>query len=254
LKLASLIACCLALALSGPARAAETVVIGAEDDWFPYSGVVDGVAQGMTHDIVRAAFAAVGIEVRFEVLPYARCMAETKAGTLVACFDTIRSPTVADAYLWPALPMFEIQYMIFARADASAKGLRARDLEGHTVAVTNGYEYGAAFDTNPRIKRVVTMQDERNFRMVLLQRAQYTVTTEENARLLFARQTDLQGQFKVVGALEPEGIFMVFSRRHPLAERLRLRFEEGLSAIIKSGQRKAIQDSWRQRLAGSGKT
>jgi hypothetical protein len=33
-----------------------------------------------------------------------------------------------------------------------------------------------------------------------------------------------------------------------------LRFEEGLSAIIKSGQRKAIQDSWRQRLAGSGKT
>jgi len=241
----------LLIALSHPAVGAETVTVGAEDDWYPYSGVIDGVSQGMTHDIVRAAFAAVGMDVRFDVMPYARCMALAKSGTLVACFDTIRSPSVEADYLWPARPMFEIQYLIFARNDAKEQKLRARDLEGRQVAVTNGYEYGAAFDTNPRIKRVVTMHDERNFRMLLLGRAEFTITTQENARLLFERQSTLTGRFKVVGSLDPEGIYTVFSRKHPEAVRIMGRFDQGLQAIIKSGQHRAILEAWRSRLVGS---
>ncbi len=49
---------CLLLALSGPAAAVPTepLVLGAEDDWYPYTAYKDGRIQGMSADIVRAAF------------------------------------------------------------------------------------------------------------------------------------------------------------------------------------------------------
>lgn len=52
-----------ALWLGAPARAAaETVAIGAEDDWYPYGGQINGEARGFGVDLVRASFGAVGFE------------------------------------------------------------------------------------------------------------------------------------------------------------------------------------------------
>lgn len=51
---------CLLLAACGRAAAvpAEPLVLGAEDDWYPYTAYKNGRIQGMSADIVRAAFKA----------------------------------------------------------------------------------------------------------------------------------------------------------------------------------------------------
>lgn len=225
------------------------VVIGAEDDWPPYSSDVDGRPQGLTVELVYAAFAAVGVEARFDLLPYVRCMAQTKAGTLLACFNTTRTAQIEDDYLWPARPMFEERFLIWTLADAPTPRtpLQARDLEGQAVAVTRGYEYGSAFDGNPRIQRVVTAHDENNFRLLLRDRATYTLSPDINARLLFRRHPDLAGRFKVVGQLEAFGIYTAFSRKHPQSAAMLAAFNEGMKVIQANGMAKAIQERWRQR-------
>lgn len=238
-----------------PARAApvETVTIGAEDDWFPYSGLVDGKVQGITLDVVRAAFEAAGIRVRFEVLPYARCMALTKSGQLLACFDTLRHPGIENDYLWHEPAMFKVRYQIYARAESTERNLRPADLEGRRVAVTHAYEYGAEFDTDARILRVFSPRDESNFGMVLRGRADYTVALDINTRMLMKRRPDLAGRFKVVGAVAESGVYTVFSRSYPDSRRLMARFEQGLEAIIRSGRVQAIQDDWFARLTGESR-
>jgi len=67
-----------ALGASSAMPRAETITIGAEDDWPPYSYRVAGQAepQGLTPRLVRQAFASQGVSVRFRVLPFARCMME----------------------------------------------------------------------------------------------------------------------------------------------------------------------------------
>lgn len=248
-----LLTSCLALPTGAALAQPRTVVIGAEDDWYPYSAEQAGRSQGITVELVTAAFAAVGVEARFDPLPYVRCMAQTKAGTMVACFNTTRTVQIEDDYLWPARPMFEERFLIWARADAPtprAGGLQVRDLEGQQVAVTRGYEYGSEFDGNTRVQRVVTGHDENNFRLLLRGRASYTLAPDINARLLFKRQPDLAGKFKVVGQLSAYGLYTAFSRRHPQAAAMLAAFNEGMKIIQANGTAKAIHDRWRQRAAG----
>ncbi|MDG0835531.1 substrate-binding periplasmic protein [Roseateles saccharophilus] len=235
-----------------PASRPLRVVIGAENDWFPYSGESLGRAEGMTVDLVAAAFAAVGVEARFDVLPYARCMALAKVGQLVACFNTTRTELIEADYLWPAKPMFEERFLIYARQDGvpARPALGVRDLEGQPVAVTRGYEYGSEFDANPRIERLVTSHDENNFRLVLRGRARYTLAPDINARLLFQRFPELAGQFKVVGGLSLFGIYTAFSRHHPESAQTLAAFDEGMRIIGANGVAKAIQERWRQRAGG----
>jgi len=227
-----------------PAR----VVIGAESDWYPYSGEREGRAQGMTVDLVAAAYAAVGVEVRFELMPYARCMAQTRAGTLVACFNTTRTALIEGDYLWPAKPMFTERFLIYARAEEPHRGppLRVKDLEGQKVAVTRGYEYGSEFDANPRIDRIVTSHDENNFELLLRGRARYTLAPDANTRLLLQRRPEMTHRFKVVGALSYFGIYTTFSRMHPDAREALVAFDEGMKLIAANGTARAIQERWRQ--------
>lgn len=229
------------------------VIIGAENDWYPYAADLGGQAQGMTVDLVTAAYAAVGVAVSYEVLPYARCMAQTRNGRLVACFNTTRTTLIDADYLWPARPMFQERFLIWALAEDPHSGppLQVRDLEGWPVAVTRGYEYGSEFDANPRIPRVVTTHDETNFRVLLRGRARYTLAPEANTRLLLQRFPELAGKFKVVGALNAFGIYTTFSRRHPDAPRALAAFDEGMRIIQGNGVARAIQERWRARLSGS---
>lgn len=234
-------------AAAQPVGGKEVVVIGAENDWYPYSAERGGHAEGLTVDLVRAAFAAAGLPVRFEVLPYARCMAETRRGGLVACFNTTRTSLIEHDYLWPARPMFEERFLIYARADdlAAGSGLKVKDLEGQAVAVTRGYEYGSEFDANPRVERVVTNHDENNFRVVLRGRARFTLAPEINTRLLFERFPELAGQFRVAGQFELFGLYTAFSTRHPDAPRVLAAFDAGMRTIQANGVARAIHARWR---------
>ncbi|WP_343623172.1 substrate-binding periplasmic protein [Roseateles puraquae] len=242
----------LALPAAAGMAQTRTVVIGAEDDWYPYSAEVNGRPEGITVELVTAAFRAIGVEVRLESVPYVRCMAQTRTGSLVACFNTTRTVQIENDYAWPARPMFEERFLIWALADAPtprAGGLQVRDLEGQPVAVTRGYEYGSEFDGNTRIQRVVTSHDENNFRLLLRGRAAYTLAPDINARLLFKRQPDLAGKFKVVGQLSAFGIYTAFSRRHPQSAEMLAAFDEGMKIIQANGTARAIHERWRQRAA-----
>lgn len=233
--------------------APRTVLIGAENDWYPYSGEVMGQPQGMTVDLVRAAFAAVDIQARFDLLPYARCMAQTKAGMLVACFNTTRTAQIEADYLWPVRPMFEERFVIYALKDHPQQAsLGVRDLEGQRVAVTRGYEYGSEFDSNDRVQRIVTNHDESNFRMVQLGRARYTLAPEINTRLLFQRHPDLAGQFRVVGQFPSFGLYTAFSRRHADGATMLAAFDEGMRRITANGLARSIQERWRRRAESGG--
>ncbi|WP_431479221.1 hypothetical protein [Massilia eburnea] len=63
------------------------------------------------------------------------------------------------------MPLFSTRMNIYARAGSRQRGLRSKDLEGHTVGVQRDYEYGEAFDVNTRIRRRVVDKNEYGFRI-----------------------------------------------------------------------------------------
>lgn len=244
----ALIAICFAVflaALPPPGKAGPTVVVGAEDDWAPYSSAQGRHAQGFAVDVVREAYALVGIAVQFKALPYSRCMAETRAGRLLACFDAVPNSLIAAHYLWPKLPLFSTNMNIYARAGSPQRNLRARDLEGRTVGVQRDYEYGDEFDLNTRILRKVVDKNEQGFRMLLAGRVDYMAAEGRIANALFrSKPEQFGGKFTLVGTVAKPDLFIAFSKSAPGSAAMLERFNQGYAQLRASPRYKELEDRW----------
>lgn len=235
----------LAAAL-GTAAHAETITLGAEDDWYPYSGKVNNAPKGFAEDLITEAFKAEGVDVKFESVPYARCMEETKNGKMLGCFDAARNSLLEPNYLWHAKPMFMARINIYALVSSNESGLKVKDLEGKDVAVTNDYEYGDEFDKNTKIKRSVSNQDEQGFRKLIAGRVKYMVAYEKVANYLVEKnKAEFAGKFKAVGVTAEPGLYIAFAKTYPGSQQIVDKFNAGLEAIHKNGKYKAVEDKWK---------
>lgn len=234
----------LLLALA-PAASAETITIGAEDDWAPYSSVVDGKAHGFSVDVVREAFAVVGVTVHFEVLPYARCLAKAKAGKIVGCFNAVPNGMISPSYLWHAQPLFMTQMNVYGLAGTRERGMNPARLEGKLVGVARDYEYGDEFDLNTKINRKVVEKNEQGFRLLLAKRIDYMAAERRIADALFLKYPqDFAGKFVVAGTVATPGLYLAFTRNSPGGAAYLARFNRGYAVIRGNGRYKAIEAKW----------
>ena len=165
----------LLLFANTPLAYAEPLRIGAEDDWWPYTALRDGQVQGMSVDIVKAAFAATTTEIELLPYPYARCMQLALKGELVACFNTAPNAQIAVDYLLPKTALFHDDILLWARSSQATPLNALEQLAGKRVAVTIGYEYGDRFDSNQKLVRVPVRQDRNGFLMLQRQRVDYVL-------------------------------------------------------------------------------
>jgi polar amino acid transport system substrate-binding protein len=233
------------LAVSMPALA-NPLLIGAEDDWYPYAGTVETKPKGMAVDIVTAVFKKAGVDIKLVSMPYARCMAEAKAGKLFGCFNAAGNSTLIPQYLWHAKPLFTARINIYANKDSAEKGLSTKNLEGKTVAVTQDYEYGEAFDHNDKIKKVASKHDVQGFRLLLNKKAEYMVAYEKVADHIFIQHKGEFGdKFKPVGSTAEVGLFIAIAKTAPDAAKTIDKFNQAFDAMMKDGSYKEIEKKWK---------
>lgn len=247
-----LIQCLLGAIFSGltlTAMAAQTLLIGAEDDWFPYSAVKDGSVQGMSVDIVKAAFAATDTAIELRPYPYPRCMQMALKGELVACFNTAPDVRIAADYLLPQTPLFSDDILLWARTNEPEPVASLDLLKGKKVAVTIGYEYGSGFDTNQQLIRVPVRKDLYGFLMLQHQRVDYSVAYRGTAEQLFREHPELVGQFIPVATVHTPQLFLSFSRQNHDAPTALERFEAGMQLIHSNGRYQQIIQQWQQNPA-----
>lgn len=247
-----LVQCLLSIILSSltlASSAADALLIGAEDDWFPYCAVKDGSIQGMSVDIVKAAFAATDTAIELRAYPYPRCMQMARKGELVACFNTTPDEQIAVDYLLPKTPLFGDDILLWARADEPTPVIDLDLLSGKKVAVTIGYEYGSRFDSNQQVERVPVRKDLYGFLMLQRHRVDYSVAFRGTTEQLFREHPELVGQFVPVATVHQAQLFLSFSRQNRDAPALLERFETGMQLIHDNGRYQAIIQQWQQNPA-----
>lgn len=240
----------LAIALfagTGVALAQQRLRIGAEDDWRPYSYVKEGKPQGFAVDLVRAAWAAAGVEVDLVPLPYARCRKEVDNGKLAGCFDTLRDAKTEPNYLWHKQPLFMGRIGIYARLDLPGGNAKAtiNTLRGARVGITNGYDYGEAFDNDATMRRVSAASDLISLRELAAGRIDYALVYDRVADQISAKYPDLGRKFAQRGVLVEPPLFIAFSPGYPGIGAIITRFDGGLQKIRKSGEYADIEARWK---------
>lgn len=229
---------------------AETVTVAAEDDWAPYSSIKPDRSgpMGVSPELVRAAFKTQGIDVRFVVLPFSRCLHYAESGTVVACFNTSRTDNNKDAFLWHPTPLFQEELGIFARADAPDRVLTREDLRGHSVGVTVGYTYPSEVMNDPRITRLSASSDSNLLKMLVAGRVNYILLNTMPGYYRLKHEPALAGKVKRVGRISVDSFWLSFSKTHPDGQRLCDAFEKGLKAIKANGQYDSMMASFRRDL------
>lgn len=246
LALALLLACAALRAFAADAG----VVIAAEDDWAPYSSASPrgGDPEGLAVDIVRAAFAMQGVQVRFQVVPFSRCMELTRRGEVTGCFNATIVDDNRDAFVWHPTPMFHEELAIFARTGGGRSALTLADLDGRSVGYTLGYTYPTEFQLNNKIRKVSAKSDGVLLQMLAAGRVDYILLNTAPAYLRLNAMPALKGRIEKVGVVSQDGFWVAFTRADARGGQMAVVFEQGLSALKRSGRYDALMAAFRRRL------
>lgn len=242
---AMLAGCALAgAACAAPARL-QVLVEDAASPWSNRAG------EGLANDMVRAAFAAAGVDIELVVVPYARCKALVMQGGAAGCLSMSAAPELrklvrfADKPLFSTIPRFyyNVDHKITARSDSELTS-------GMRVGIVHGYEY-PPFVAQFRARGIIVesaRSDVANLRKLAAGRIDVAlVMTDEMRSDDLVQQQAGVSNIAVAFVSAPMGSYIGFSTRHPDGDMLRRKFNAGFQAITDNGVRNGLHDSWKQR-------
>lgn len=217
--------------------AAETLTIGAEENYYPYSAQVNGELVGLVPALVTAAYQEVGVTVDYEITPYKRVLMQVERGQLVGGFTGAIDASNEAQFHWHETPLATVNPAIWARLGAVVGEVTAKNLEGKTVSVTRGFFYPDAIQQNETIAKSVAPSDESSLKMLALGRSDYALVTEAIGRRIVQSGSDpfLKNSVEVVGSLGEIPLHAFFSRSHPEGKGAADLLQQGLEAIIAEG-------------------
>ncbi|MDX1635185.1 MAG: transporter substrate-binding domain-containing protein [Marinobacter sp.] len=234
------------LSLLSSSLAAESIVLAAEDDYYPFSAEVDGELVGLVPELASAAYAEVDRDVRFVVGPFPRALMLTETGQVSGGFTGAIDDSNRDDFHWHQTPLTSVRLMIWGRTGNREQGLSAEDMEGKRVSVTRGFFYTDAIDQNDRVKKTVAPSDEASMKMLALGRSDYALVTEQIGRSIVANASSpsLKGKVEAVGLIQEVPVYIFFSKSHPEGGKAARLFQQGLEILIEKGEYRRLLDRW----------
>jgi polar amino acid transport system substrate-binding protein len=246
----------LALAITGLIRGqslpepgkALPLVIAAEDGAGPW-GQADGTGCG--NELVLAAYAAVNVPVKLEVMPYSRAKHGAIQGTYVACFGMAWTSDLHGKIVFAERPLYSVSAVVLQSVARPLHATDAKELKAGTKTGTVlDYEYPPAFYELTKKGLLVPMPGYgeitvlKNLDLKRLDAAIVVVDELKSVDYLLAK-ANVVGRVEPAFVLGEQGTYLGFSVAHPRAEYARNKFNEGFSLILKDGTYKRILDTWK---------
>ena len=231
----------------------KEVTIIAEDDWYPYSALLQGETEpkGLAVDIVREAYKSVGVKVNLKPMPYARCMTLVETGDEIGCFDTVKEPINLEKYIFGNETLFESDIVIYAPISDKSEKITLKGLEDKKVGVTVGYTYDAEFTNNKKILQEEARSDLLNFKKLAAGRIDYFVVYDNVGKYILGQnKKEFSGKFKVVGKIVTTKLYVNFTRKKPDGQKFLVLLDQGISKIKSNGTYKKLQEDWDKKLTG----
>jgi len=241
----------LALFVCPPlAAAAAPIIVMAEDASEPFSRP-DGT--GYANDLVRAAFRAAGVDIRLDIVPYARCKAYMLRAQVPACLSMSPEPGLSPQIVFSRQPLFSVYADVYRNSHAAP--IRSlQDLGPKSaIGVINGYEYPPAIKALAQKGVLVerNVDDIANLRMLARGRLDAVVlmTSEfnESPQRMEATGTPAATFAFRVGSMRS---YIAFNPLHPAGKTARDAFDRGFAVITATHEMDRIRLRWIKLTSG----
>jgi len=220
---------------------AETIILGAENDWVPYSNH-DGT--GMASEIVLAAYKAIGIDVKLQVGPYNRLLKMVRNGEILGAFNVPRERSNEKEYIFGKTPLFTALSAYYYNVEEPLSATQKEELvNGEKVGVVFDYGYGEFFSNNDRVTKIKVRSDLLNLRKLAKGRIDVTILYDKTAQKLI-KENGLTGKILKAFDSETAEIYVAFSKVFPKAQYYADKLDEGLGIIKANGIYKRVMDAY----------
>lgn len=234
-----------ALTVHSSLAAPEQVLLAAEDDWYPYSAKVGELVEGRSVDIVKAAYSAVGAELTLDIVPFKRGFVRTKEGVYAGVFNAGIHSDVERNYLIPRHTIALSEQVVVARSGEPYQDKHS--FNSKRLSITLGYTYPTDITDDPHNQIQRTVGDINNLRIIGAGRADFTIIDRLVFLSILGKEPALKKKLTIVGSLEPDKIYVLFSKTDK-GKRAMILFDEGMDIISRNGTLKTIIDNWETKL------
>lgn len=233
------------LAAAGVASAKGVITLAA-DEWCPYNCVPGSAAPGYMVELARKAFEPLGIEVRYEVLNWARAVSDARSGAFTGVIGAIEAD--AEGFVFPRVAQGMDDSHFFIRKGYAWKFAGVDSLRTQRVGIIRDYSYGEALDAyfqelgEGDHVQIASGDNgaETNLKKLLAERIDVVIANPYVFEHLI-KEVGVQTQVESVGPQgDPTPLYIAFSPAEPRAAEYAERLAAATQAMRASGELAAL--------------
>ncbi len=215
-------------------------------EWPPYcsKGLTN---DGLASDIVKRAFAEVGIDVKYKFMPWKRAFKQAKEDTYPgSILWGVAKKREKDFYY--SDKVIELSDVFFYRKDNPIEWKSYVDLKGKKIGTSRGHYYGDKFAKAAKdgvFKEVVAKDDFLNFKKLIKKKIDAFVCTFEVGHYILNTRFP-PTQAALIGNTSTKvrtvGYYLILNKKNKDNKALLGKFNEGLKKLKAKGVLKQLQD------------
>lgn len=209
--------------------------LGAEDSWPPYS---DEHGQGISTELIKAAFAKSGLYPGFQALPYARVLHDLSSGKIDGGYNVTLQSTTKEKYLFGKIPLLTVESYWFFLPESFPQIKRIEDIPAKfRVGIIRDYEYGDIYEQHrQRFTEIQLTQQSQIIRMLKQGRIDAAVMFDREAEYAIKKMGLDKNLFEKRFLNHRGDVYLAFSHKSSRAVWLSQEFDKGLLMLKESGE------------------
>lgn len=232
------------LLLSLNAHAQNKMIVAVTDPWPPFIDP-QNPKEGLSMEIVRAAFESQGYQVKLEIVPWARAEDGVKEGT----YDILPNTWLTEkrkAYLMYSDPYATNEVKFIKKKGDPFEFAGIPSLSGKTAGIVRGYGYGDAFMKADNFTREELPDTMTCLKMLVGGRVDLTLEDEIVAKALIAKEDSsiLDKIAFTKNALSRNDLHVTVGLKNPRHKEIIEAFNKGLAVIKGNGVYQKIIESY----------
>jgi len=231
---------------------AQTLVLGAANST-PTAFIENGRQAGILVDVINEAFKRTGYPIQIALMPWARCLAEVKAGRIDGIFSAYRNSEREEFLTYADEVLITQVQALFVRKDSTISfDGDLKKLSELRIGIINETSYGPRLDEELRkgtFKKVDAADSASSNIRKLLQDRIDVIPSYRHVALDSARTLGVAGSIKELSpAIESIPSYLAFSNKKD-HRKVAQAFDQALRSMKKDGTYEAIFNRY---LTGSG--
>ncbi len=199
--------------------------------------------KGYSWDLLRESFHEMGYTIELFVTPWPRAMAYLEKGKADVLFPTGKNSERQKRFDYSRESTNPVRFVVFVPLDSPIEWQGLDTLNGLTIGVKRGFNYGDAWEKASRIKKVDVGTIIQGFKMLNTRRLDGFLGYELSWDHVL-QQEHWTTRYRKIQALPASLEYLVALKTNPEGVTFLNAFDRGKQRMIKTGKLAAIRNHW----------